>query len=657
MKSVRTILLMALVLAAVSGFALAESGDSAASAADAIKGYANGSITRDAVKAELGSRYAAGTLTKADLKKVVTAAYNHNLLSREDMRWLLGQMYREGKLTREDLRWVIVQAYRNNELTRDDVRFLLAEAYKNGELTRSDLKWLIIESYKAGELRRSDVSWLIAHAYNQGELAREDVKWLVAEAYKSNELTRDDLRAILIASYRAGELTRDDVKWLVIEMYKSNELTREDIRVLLAAAYNHGELTRDDVKWLIVESYKAGELTKDDVAWILREAYKRGELRKADVQWILSQAYNAGEISSSDISEQDVLGVAVESQPAPVPSVQEIKEPNADTSAGAVSAKAFDEAKPVASAESLIKTKQAWVLYKYALLPVEKHRVGMDALIGFVESQGKNASGLVALKDQFISEKGRLGSAAEAGNYKEGRGIVKEMMDTVSAFRAEVKPLVAGNGSAAKAALQAALEQNSDYFDSLVTEARQAKEGRNLELFDLANARAQGRLDKANAKGVNVSALQAKLDEITALRSGFIAAMNSGIGSCKGEGIGKCNTTESAAYVALRGQIGARYKELVALAKTAGQGQKMGAAVESARKIIANGEALLDNAEKRGIDVSSERAELAAVKGLVDSADAKQKSGDVEGAIEDLKQAQERFKSLKSDVASRRNAK
>jgi len=657
MKSVKTILLMALVLAAVSGFALAESSDPAVSAAVSIKEYANGTITRDAVKAELSSMYAAGTLTRADLKKVVTAAYNHDLLSREDMRWLLGQMYKEGKLTREDLRWVIVQAYNNNELTRDDVRFLIAEAYKNGELTRSDLKWLIVESYKAGELKRSDVAWLIAHAYNQGELTRDDVKWLVAEAYKNNELTRDDLRAILVASYKTGELTRADVKWLLIEMYKANELTREDIRVLLAAAYNHGELTRDDVKWLLIESYKANELTKDDVAWILREAYRRGELRKSDVKWILDQAYAAGELSSSDVSERDVFGVVVESEPAPVPSVEDIKEPNAETSAGAVSATTFDDAKAAAPADSVIKTKQAWMLYKYALLPVEKHRVGMDALIGFVESQGKNSSGLVALKDQFVSERDRLEVAAEAGNYQEGKDIVREMKDTVSAFRTDVKPLVAGNESAAKAALQAALEQNSDYFDSLVTEAREARRDRNLELFDLANARAQGRLDKASARGVNVTAVQAKLDEIAALRSDLIDAMNAGVESCKGEGIGKCNTTESAAYLALRADIESKYKELIALAKTVGQGQKLTAAVENARKIIANGETLLDTAEKRGIEVSSERAELAEINGLVDSADAKQKSGDVEGAIADLKQAQERFKSLKSDVASRRNAK
>lgn len=654
MNRVKTIVVLAMVLAAMTAVALAEADDAAT---QVITDYSTKKITRDAVKTELGNKYAAGTLTKADLKKAVTAAYNHNVLKRDDMRWLLGQMYKEGKLTRGDLRWVLTEAYKERELTRDDVRFVIAQAYKNGQLTRDDVKFLVIEAYKAGELKRDDVRWLITRSYKNGELTREDVRWLVTQAYKAGELTREDVREIVIAAYNHGELKREDVKWLLMQAYKNNELTREDIRILLTAAYNHGELTRADVKWLLMEAYKAGELTKDDVKWILAEAYKLGELRKADVLWVLNEAYKAKELSRSDISEQDVTGAGVEVEPADVPSIGTITEPNAESEAEAVTANTFDESKSTAPAESVIKTKRTMILYKYALLPVEKHRIGMEALIGYVESQEKDASRLVELKDKLVSLSDQLKAAAEANDYQKGKSIIAQMKETVTGFRAEMKLLTAGNETAAKDALNTALLQNSDYFDSLVTEAREARRDRNLEFFDLANARAQGRLDKANEKGIDVSALQVKLDEIKELRSGLIDAMNTGVASCQGEGLGKCNTPEAAAYKTLQDEIKNKYRELAELAKNTGQGQRVQAAITKAREVIATGERLLASTKQRNIDVSGEEAKLSEIKALVESADAKYKSNDLDGAKEELKQAQEKFKSLRNDVASRRKAK
>ncbi|HEY9206498.1 MAG TPA: hypothetical protein VIO58_11325 [Candidatus Methanoperedens sp.] len=671
MNRVKTFIMLAMVLIAATAVAFAETNQSVvsatgtadkaattiSSATSVINSYSKNAITRDAVKTELSTKYASGTLTRDDLKNAVTAAYNHNKLKRDDLRWLLGEMYKEGKLTRGDLRWVLTEAYKKGELTRDDVRFVIAEAYKNAELTRADVKFLVTEAYKAGELKRGDVAWILNHAYKNGQLSREDLKWIVMQAYKAGELTRDDIREIVIAAYNHGELKRDDVKWLLMQAYKNNELTREDIRILLTAAYNHGELSRADMKWLLMQAYKNNELTKDDVKWILAEAYKRGELRKADVLWVLNEAYKAKELSSSDISEQDVTGVQPEVEPADVPSVETITEPNADSAAAATTAKTFNEDKPAAPADSVIKTKQAWMLYKYALLPAEKHRVGMEALIGYVETLGKDTSKLAALKDNFVSLIDQLKTAAENNDYQLGKRVVTQMKDTVASFKSELKPLVAGNETAARDALNAALLQNSDYFDSLVTEAREARRDRNLEFFDIAAARAQGKLEKAKEKGIDVSALQAKLDEIKELRSELLDSMNAGIASCNGEGIGKCNTTEAAAYTALRDEIKNKYKELVELAKTAGQTQRFSLAITKARDLIAKGETLLDTAEKRGIDVSKEKAGLSEIKGLVDSAESKYKAGDFTGAAKDLKQAQEKYRSLKNDAISRRNAK
>ncbi len=655
MKRVKTLLLMVMVLTAVTAVAGTE--DQVSSATDVITGYSKNKVTRDAVKTELSNKYTAGTLTKADLKKVVTAAYNHNLLKREDVRYLLGEMYKEGKLTRADLRWVLTEAYKNGELTRDDLRFVIAQAYKNNELTRADIKFLITEAYKAGELKRDDIAWIITHAYKNGELTRDDMKWLIVEAYKAGELNRDDIRAIIIVAYNHKELKQEDVKWILIQAYKAGELTREDIRILITAAYRHGELTRADMKYLIVEAYKAGELTRDDLRLILLEAIRRGELRKADVLWLVKEGYRAKELAASDITEAEVNSAPVEVEPADVPTVETITEPNAETASEVTAAKTFDEESTPAPAESVIKTKQAWMLYKYALLPMEKHRVGMEALIGYVQSTGKDASKLVTLKDRFVSLADQLKVAAENNDYQGGRSIISQMKDTVVSFRTEARSLVAGNESAAKDALKAALEANSDYFDSLVTEAREARKDRNLEFFDLALARAQGRLDKAKEKGVDVNALQAKLDEISSLRSDFVDGMNEGIAACDGEGIGKCTKPEVEAYKTLREEIKNKYRELVELAKTAGQSQRYAAAITRARDIIAKGEAFLDAAEKRGIDVSAEKAGLSEIKGLVDSAETKYRAGDFKGAKDDLKKAQDKFKELKNSATSRRKAK
>jgi tetratricopeptide (TPR) repeat protein len=263
----------------------------------------------------------------------------------------------------------------------------------------------------------------------------------------------------------------------------------------------------------------------------------------------------------------------------------------------------------------------------------------------------------VTLKEKFVSLADQLRAAAEKNDYQGGKSIISQMKETVTGFRTETKSLVAGNEAGAKDALNSALEANSDYFDSLVTEAHEARKDRNLQFFDLSAARAQGRLDKAKGKGADVSALQAKLDEIKELRTELVDAMNKGIAACAGEGLGKCTKPEVEAYKTLREEIKNKYKELVELAKTAGQSQRFAVAITKAREIIAKSETALDGFEKRGADVSAEKAGLVEIKGLVDSAETKYKTGDYTGAQQDLKKAQEMFKDLRSNAGSRRNTK
>lgn len=67
MNNVKTLLLVAMVLTAVTAVAGAD--DPVSSATGVITDYSKNKITRDAVKTELSNKYTAGTLTKADLKK------------------------------------------------------------------------------------------------------------------------------------------------------------------------------------------------------------------------------------------------------------------------------------------------------------------------------------------------------------------------------------------------------------------------------------------------------------------------------------------------------------------------------------------------------------------------------------------------------------
>lgn len=164
-------------------------------------------------------------------------------------------------------------------------------------------------------------------------------------------------------------------------------------------------------------------------------------------------------------------------------------------------------------------------------------------------------------------------------------------------------------------------------------------------------------MDKAKGNGIEVSALQAKLDEIKELRTDLVDAMNEGIAACTGEGIGKCTKPEVEAYKTTREEIMNKYKELVELAKTTGQNQRYASAIIRARDIITKGEKVLGDAHNRGMDVSSEKAGLDEIKGLVDSAESKYKAGDFEGAGQDLRNAQEKFKDLRNKAVSRRNTK
>jgi uncharacterized protein YwbE len=588
---------------------------------DDIRQFSRGTITRDDVRQRIVREYRAGTLTRDDLRKVLTKSYAHGDLKRDDLRWLIGNMYKAGELRRDDVRWLITQGYKNGELTRDDIRELITTSYKNGELTRNDMRWLLVQSYKAGELRRDDIREIIAKGYKHKELTREDMKWLITQAYRAGELDRDDIREILTKSYARGELKREDVKWLLMQAHKEGVLTRGDLRELLTAAYNQGELTRKDIKWLLIQAYKSGDLTRRDIVELLTAAYKNGELTEKDIKWLLRNAKEQGELDDAEAIGKRILAAKV-SKRGPVVR--------------------FDPKRPLFKGAN---TTRAEVLYKFALIPMERHRIGMEAIIGYVDEIGGDSSALVELKADFEAQMEELKAASEEGDRDEAKQILDSMKDTVKGFRAEAKAQIGEeNFEEAKARLDEALEENQEYFESLRLDAREARKERAIEIFDILVARAEEKISKLEEMGIDVTDLTAKLEEIGEKRSDFIEAGNTAI-----------ETGDRTEYDAMRTEIKEEFKELARLFKQHGGALRAANVIDAAYKRIEAVQERLDELEQTGKDVTVEKAKLEEIRTMVDSAAEKLGAGDVDGAAQDLKAAREAFTSAMKEY--KRNKK
>ncbi|NOZ76257.1 MAG: hypothetical protein GXO65_00955 [Euryarchaeota archaeon] len=583
---------------------------------DDIRQFARGSITRDEVRQRIVSEYRAGTLTREDLRKVLTKSYAWGELKRDDLRWLVGNMYKAGELRRDDMKWLIVQGYRNRELTRDDVRELITSCYKHGEMTRDDMKWMLTQAYRNGELTRDDVREVIAKGYKHGELTRNDVKWLIIQSYKEGELTRDDVREIITRAYVRGELKREDVRWLLMQAYREGVLTRDDIRELLTAAYNQGELSRSDVKWLLVQAYKHGELTREDVLDILQKAYENGELTRMDIHWLLMEAKRQGELDSADAMGKKIFAAKVRKNPPAV------------------------RMHPGKSIMEDANTTKAEVLYKFALVPMERHRIAMETIIGYVDEAGGDSSVLVELKEEFVAQMEELEAAAEDGDGPKAHELLAEMKDTVRKFRAEARAQIGeDNLEDARARVEAVLEENQEYFESLRQDAKETRKERMIEIFDILVARAEERISALEEQGINVDEMRAKLEEIKEKRSDFVDAANTAI-----------ETGDRTEYDALRAEIKEDFRDLARLHKQQGLSIRVSKLIDASYRVIDALDRRLDRFQEQGEDVTVEKAKLEEIRTMVDLAGEKLDEGDVDGAIEELKDAREAFTQLVKEV-------
>ncbi len=308
-------------------------------------------------------------------------------------------------------------------------------------------------------------------------------------------------------------------------------------------------------------------------------------------------------------------------------------------------------AEEAGSNEPVLDTTRIWVNYNYALVPIEKTKVSMDALIVYVGDLGEDTTQLEAYKVDFVAKQDDLLAAAE-NNEPLGQ-VISEMRAVVKDFRDETASLVGENKTDAREAVKAALEENEDTFYNLIAEARTVHKTHNLEAFDHAIDRAQERIDEGAAKGLDVTEVQARLDEISAKRDQWVLIMDDAIDSCTVRPVVRCNTTESDEYRALKDEIRQDFRELKDLARDVGKQQRIAATITQARDVVDRVQERLDNANA---DVSEEQEVLDEISGIIDGAEEKNNMGDYEGAIEDLEDSRERFREMRESAISKRDS-
>ena len=303
----------------------------------------------------------------------------------------------------------------------------------------------------------------------------------------------------------------------------------------------------------------------------------------------------------------------------------------------------------VAAQEITISKLQ--VKYKYDYAAIEKYRIGMEAVISYVEELGKDSSALIGYKDQFTALAEDLKAAADDNDEASYNATIEEMKTIVTSFREEGRNQVGNNTEESRARIEAAFEENEDYLYGLVTEARELHKERNVQIFDYYNARAREVVDRLEAQGYNMSEAKAKLSEIEGKRESFIDAMNATIQACSDKWVGECKETpEAENYFELRDEIIDDFKELRDLILKI----VLDEVIPRAEDVLSKAEDVLSRAEATGIDVTAEKAKLDAIKSLVDDAKVKYEQGAYKEAIGLLRSARDSFRELKEEVKAKR---
>ncbi|MEE8167427.1 MAG: hypothetical protein V3T58_00975 [Candidatus Hydrothermarchaeales archaeon] len=311
----------------------------------------------------------------------------------------------------------------------------------------------------------------------------------------------------------------------------------------------------------------------------------------------------------------------------------------------------------VAAQETPKELKGKRLLHRYhvAYHHAEQLRIGMEAVIDYMGDA--NAGKLEIIKGDFVAKEDELKTVAENNDFKGFKQVMADMRGLVKDFKTESHALLENKVGEAQTMVAKALQENREYLNSLVDNINSAREGVELEAVDEATETSEEKADKASAKGVDVSKIQAKLQEIKEKRETLKSKIEAAIESCSGTGIGKCDTPEAQEYKALRKEIKEDFKELREIARETGMKHRVANLLKASRRAFEAVQKRIAAAEEQGADVAVVKAKLDEVKSMIDSAEVKYEAGDYRGAIEDLKASKVAFVSAAREVKSLRQTR
>ncbi len=286
------------------------------------------------------------------------------------------------------------------------------------------------------------------------------------------------------------------------------------------------------------------------------------------------------------------------------------------------------------------------VVYRHA----EQTRIGMEAVISYVDELGNDSAKLTEIKDSFITKVEDLKTASDNNNFEDFQQALKDMRDLIKEFREESHNLLGENVGEARTRVAQAIQDNQEYLNSLVDEINNARGELELEAVDEALDAAEERTEKAEERGVDTNEVQTKIDEIKLKRADLKTKIDAAVASCGETALRACDTAEAQEYKDLRQEIKDDFKSLREIAKTTGRKNRVSKGVDAAKKVLEKAQYRVTKAEERDIDVTTINAKLTEVETTLNSAQDKIDSGDYEGATEDLKAARTAFLSAMKDL-------
>jgi len=210
-----------------------------------------------------------------------------------------------------------------------------------------------------------------------------------------------------------------------------------------------------------------------------------------------------------------------------------------------------------------LRDERLQVRYDFALYRAERHKIGMEAIIDYVDELGGDSSTLADLKSDFLSKLDELENAASEGDWETYDGIIEEMKSIVKNFREEARNQISEeNREEARNRIQQNLDENEEHLSGLLSTAYENGKSHMRGKFDAAICVAENAIERLSKWGLDTSEIEAKLDEIKAKEDDITDKMEAAALSCADVPYGLCETDEKAEYEAAKDELVEEFRDL-----------------------------------------------------------------------------------------------